>query len=509
MDFIKLSIDNERSRMSQSSLDKASDCVEALKAYIGDKDRDVRDAPYFDFIYGFGSFITEAYERRYAPATAAECLRTLRKYLRTAISLGLIPNIDNVPAATEALCRDAWGCQVSSKSQSTKPLKLDTARHVDTLTRALDAWRVKRLMANEKTADRVERELALQTRCAAVYLFCIMNHGIEIKDALSIKRSDDSGDFAVEKYGARLPLSPASLVLAEIYNNGAASGEHLFSTLDNSKYKGNPETAATLIESRVIKYLKRSGLPLYSRRTVAVDWINLAIDEGIDTPLAEKLWGLSRGRLTAADAMDALQESQRLRGGRSDRITERWYLLRLTSPSLRRNRFVKMFASSGIMGSEEGASKRIYAPEETREGNGEGHSVLGRYVFFRATAAQARFADTFSPHARVLRGRGVDGFARVDQREIADLQIMLRDFPEGVEIVNGKDWLAKHNAEIVPGRKAVIRSGSLAGREATVIKVKGQNSEFPTYLLEFAEGAIRFRTDLSGVDLEIVSTPLE
>lgn len=502
--FIELALKSERMRMSPSAVDKTEDCVKALAAYLDNKELDIRDALFFDFLYGFGEFLTKGYERSYSPATAAECLRTLRKHLRTAVSLGLIPNIDNVPAVIDALERDVWGSAPKVKSRSVKPLNIEVGNHIGVLMRALDAWNVKRKMGVGKVNDRNEREIALQARCAAVYLFCVMNYGIDIKDALSIKKSDGSNDFFVEKYGVKLPVAQGSALLAEIYNGKANPGEHLFSALDNSKYKGDADKAATLIENRAIKYLRRSGLPLFTQQCAAIDWIDLAIDNGLNLAVAEKLWSLHRGKTTIADAMYAIQVAQRLCFDGKDGVSERWYLLSLTTPSVKRPRFLKMLVSSGIMGTPDESSKRIYAPEERRREKDGDNAVLSRYVFFRATEAQARFADSFSPYARVFKNRGSDGFARVNEQEIESLQIMLRDFPDGVELVDGKDWLAKHNAEIVPGRKAVIRSGSLAGKEATVVRIKGSSTAEPTYLLEFVEGIIKFRTDLAGVDLEIV-----
>lgn len=519
LNFIELVFEQERDKMSSSALDKVEDCKNAIAAFIDGREVDLQEAILSDFIYDFGVFMTEKYDKHYSPSTAKECLRTLRKYIRIAISRGLVPNIDSVPFVIAELDDKVWGESEKEKQQTAKPLEVGTASCINSLMRNLDVWHTKQRMGTLKIQDRKERNEALQIKCVAIYLFCLKNYGLSIKDAISIKReaeksdtdddnkNDQSRNLTITVNGEKLLLSASASKFLDIYNGDALPGEYLFSTLDNKKYKNDADNAAALIEGHITKYFKRKGLPLYKGMSVYVDYLNYAIENGLDMADAGKLWKLHLGKGDTADSKDLVLTVHDLCNGSKDVIAEKWYLLNVFSPSVKRNGFLKMLLASGIIGSEKEAKKRIYAPEERSQDRKQGQSaVLSRYIFFRATPMQAQFVNLFSPYAYVLKEKMRNQFVQIKQREIEELQVTLRDFPEAVELIDSKKWLEKHNGKIIPGRKAIIRSGSLAGKEATVVRIKGKNTESETYILEYVEGQIKFQTDLVGVELDMVES---
>lgn len=506
LEFIELELKAERLKMSISAADKADDCIRALRAFTPAGDCDLRDAVFFDFLYEFGRFLTAEFPKKYSPSTASECLRTLRKYLRVAISRGFVPNIDMVPQVIERLETDCWHIAEKNTSQTYSLLKLKTNESVATLARKIDAWHTKREMDAVSSSDRREREEALTLRCVAIYLFCLMNYGIEIEEAIRITRNIESDNLYIEKEGMKLPVNQDSLRLVAVYNDRASTREHLFSILDNKKYKGDAPKAASLVSKRVASYLSSRGMSLFAHNSVFIDWVNLAIEKGLPINDAEQMWKSRRGKIPASEAAGAMIKAQNLCSSKPSGLTEKWYLLNVFSPSIKRDRFIQLFVASGIMGSEVEATKRIYAPRENLMDQAkQTPSILSRYVFFRATPAQAQYANIFSPYAYVVKGRDRGVFAEVKEREIEELQIMFRDFPDAVELIDGDKWLQEHNAEIVAGSKAIIRSGSLAGKEATIVRVKGRDTQSPTFLLEYVQGMITFQTNLPGLALEIVN----
>lgn len=507
LNYIDLNLKNLTTELSESLSKKTGLSRSALKAYLSTQECDLRHSVFTDFFLDFGRFLSDKQGKNYTPNTVREILRTLRKYIRSAIYDGFVPNIDTIPSVIEKLNAELWtaGAPDLKKTAYVNRYDFNVTESVSSMTRYLDAWSTKQKIRNvNKTIARVERNETLDRRCAAIYLFCLLTCGIEVKDALAIRRDWDGSEIPdsvyVERFGDRLPLSPTAKKLVEIYNRGAHCTEHLFFTLDNKKYGGDLDRATALIEDRIFRYLSRRRMHLYRKKSVFIDWLNYAIENGLPDSEAELLWRnhLDNRHVTANVDATIIAKAK-------DSLDETWYLLSILPLSVKRDRFLKMLISSGILGEESEAKKCIYVPEDKYRDKRKGeYAVFTRYIFFRGTSIQAEYVNSFSPYAYVVKDVARAKFARIHESELANLQIMLRDFPDAVQLVDSNKWLAEHNAKIVEGCKAIIRSGSLVGKEVKVVRIQGKQTAAPTYFIEYVQGNITFKSSLAGILLDIV-----
>lgn len=466
--------------------DRVRQFCDSLAAFPDAADADLRVIQSSRFIFDYGDFLHNTYEKKYSPAICKECLKRLRTVLRYSIVNYQLPNFDPFPDVRTRLNSEVW--HTDEKETEAKMIETHLSADVQRLSRHI-AWSFSKhntalRPANPQQARKLRDEMS-EVRAAMVYLFGLLFYGHDIRSVLSLPEALD-GHVYSEKFGRRLPLSQAAKELVRMYNHGkiCTGNKYLFKALADSDTDEQIATKARNIERKTAAYLRRFGLSLF-RQPAFDECITIAVENGADSATIEKAIAAAENLPAIdADALAAINPGCNLDQAE---LTQRWYALCSYSPRLRGVHMRKFVADSGVLGRMAETNRRLYDPfdKNAKDEPGVGHSI-DRFLFFRSTPAEALLVDRVHADAAVMRRRDNKEFVTIPQVEIEFMQEQLRDFRDDVELINRDAWMKAHESEFVRQAKVIIHEGPFKGYSATIVDIKKKGEDKTFYILELA-----------------------
>ena len=506
LEYIELQKQNIFSAASRATEVKLRQFCDSISAFPKAKNADLRLIQSSDFIFSYGVFLHNDYEKKYSITICNECVEKLRVVLRYAIRHKAVANYDPIPTVISNLRKTIW--HSSEQTQEPKQIDMHLSAEVSQLAKNI-SWAFASRNNSQESIDAKEarrlRDEMTEARASAIYLFGVLFLGLDIKASITLPNTENNNVF-VEKYGKNLLLPATAMELVHMHNCGkiCSNSKYLFKVVGKNDTAEQIEAKAKSIERKAKLRIKRLGLSLFGHASIFDEWLSLAGERGADRGAIEEAISASvRGTLSELHSY-TLESINEKAAPELTPLKQQWYVLCSYSPRLRGKEMRQRLAKSGIFTHEEDALRRLYNPMDANNEKSESRHSIERFLFFRATPFEAMIIDRHFNNASLLKCKGDKTFATVLQSEIEFLQVALRDFRDDIELIDRRTWMKLHEAELVKQSKVTIHEGPFKGRTANIIDVKHKKGQETIYIVQLSHDIFSIKATRAALSLDTV-----
>lgn len=492
----------ERNNASARAIAEVRKCRSALAEYLSPRpDADMLMVVTEAFPRGFAEFLVANRGDR-SPSTVLAYMAAFRSLVRHAQREGVVPCADFVDDAAGELKK-----RLPRQERGAEP------ERTYSVTAHPFGSQFRRLLEKFASEDAAPVRCLSARRHAMLYLFGIFFYGLEIEElaALTAEAGED-GALCVElpRTGVRVPLSGAALWVATQFRGKPVEPGQIFALTGAD----SPEAVSRGVHT----YMSASGIALFRGESIFADWLGLAVENGASRAVAGRLAESRGAGAFAADAEKDYLAIGRRNANDGGMLQSRWHVLVSYSSKLRGEQMRAGVEKSGLLASNPDA--RIWDPVDTTVARRDGKIVkknspaISRYLFVKCTRPQAGKIDSLMPSASMLRTPGDSrAYSVIHESEILRLQAFLRDFRDEVQLVDIAQWGRENEVSLSEGTPVRIISGSFAGFEGTVYRVRPPKGKTPynslsirVHCAETLALVSKIEVDLLDIDVEPLGT---
>ncbi len=488
----------ERNNASQRAVAEVRKCRVALAEYLSPRpDAEMLEVVTEAFPFGFADFLVKSRGDRSA-ATMLAYMGAFRTLVRHAQKEGVIPCSDFVDDALKELRKRLPRQEGGAEPERT----YSVAAH------PFDA-QFRRLLEKISTEEASEEGGSATRRHTLLYLFGMFFYGLEIDELADLTAEmDDDGclTVALPRTSLRVPLSGAALWAASKFRGKPVESGRIFDLTGADA----PEAAVRSVHT----YMAVSGIALYRGESVFADWLGVGVENGASRATAGRL---AECRLSGTFTPDAEKDYIAIgRRNANDKgiLQSRWYVLVSYSSKLRGEQMRAGVEKSGVL--DTNPESRMWDPVDTTVTKRDGKIVkknspaVSRYLFVKCTRQQADKVDGVMPAASILRAPGDSrSYSVIHESEILRLQAFLRDFRDEVQLVDIAQWSRDNKVALSEGAPVRILSGSFAGFEGTVYRVREAKGKAPYNTLTIRVRCAESLALVSKIELELLDIDVE
>ena len=492
----------QRNNASQRAVAEVRKCRAAMTGFLSARpDADMLEFVTEAFPRGFAGYLAENRDER-ASATMLAYMTAFRALVRHAQKEGVIPCSDFVDDAVKEL-----------KGRLPRQERGADPERTYSVSAHPFGDQFRRLLEKFASEDAASRRGISSRRHVLLYLFGMFFYGLEIDELAGLTAESDVNGVltvALPRTAVRVPLSGVALWVASQFRGKPVEPGPIFDLTGADA----PVAASRGVQA----YMSACGIALYRGESVFADWLGAGAEGGASRLVIGRL---AEGHISGRFSTEAEKEYLAIgRRNANDRgvLHSRWYVLVSYSSKLRGEQMRANVDKSGLLDANPEA--RTWDPVDTTVTRRDGKIVkknspaVSRYLFVKCTKQQADKVDILMPSASILRVPGnTRAYSIIHESEILRLQAFLRDFREEVQLVDIHQWGRDNKVSLAEGSPVRIISGSFAGFEGTVYRVRDAKGKAPYNSLTIrvqCAGTLalvsKIEVDLLDIDVEPLGT---